>query len=417
MVDGQKLNEVVLPLMNVSRRATCGKVDPLEVLNKSQTYITTAGYKNTFAYQKLIQILIWQVISPEKAFVLGGSWRIPVMHGLLDKSFITDLKADGTFNEMSFGREYESTWTGSAEDSFFSADVFDKYRVIQYAEDKYSLKNGKNTYYILSVDVGRLSDKTAVMVFKVIPNSQGVALKYLVNIYVMEDEHFEKQAIKIKNICEKFNAQKIIIDGNGMGVGLLDYMIKNNVDSETGLEYTSYGIDYQSDEEENHYKKYETNDTKKRMIFIIKANAQINNDAHVNVLSQLSSGKIRLLIDHQIAKTKLLATKKGQSYSPEERAEYLKPYTYTSILKEEMTNLREKKDSTGKVSLERVNRKISKDRFSAFEYGLYYIKLQEDKEKKVKINLSNFILGTKRSSTHKKTKIHRVYTRRGNKDV
>ena len=73
MVDGQKLNEVVLPLMNVSRRATCGKVDPLEVLNKSQTYITTAGYKNTFAYQKLIQILIWQVISPEKAFVLGGS--------------------------------------------------------------------------------------------------------------------------------------------------------------------------------------------------------------------------------------------------------------------------------------------------------------------------------------------------------
>lgn len=95
MVDGEKLNAVILPLMNVSRRATCGLVDPDEILNKSQTYITTAGYKNTFAYQKLIQILIWQVINPKKAFVLGGSWRIPVMHNLLDKSFITDLKADG----------------------------------------------------------------------------------------------------------------------------------------------------------------------------------------------------------------------------------------------------------------------------------------------------------------------------------
>ena len=73
MVDGQKLNEVILPLMNVSRRATCGEVDPDEILNKSQTYITTAGFKNTFAYQKLIQILVWQVVSPGKAFVLGGS--------------------------------------------------------------------------------------------------------------------------------------------------------------------------------------------------------------------------------------------------------------------------------------------------------------------------------------------------------
>ena len=43
MIDGQKLNEVILPLMNVSRRTACGKVDPNEILNKSQTYITTAG--------------------------------------------------------------------------------------------------------------------------------------------------------------------------------------------------------------------------------------------------------------------------------------------------------------------------------------------------------------------------------------
>jgi hypothetical protein len=26
---------------------------------------------------------------------MGGSWRIPVMHNLLDKTFVQDLKADG----------------------------------------------------------------------------------------------------------------------------------------------------------------------------------------------------------------------------------------------------------------------------------------------------------------------------------
>ena len=335
------------------------------------------------------------------------------MHNLLDKSFVQDLKADGTFNEMSFGREYESVWTGSAEDSFFNADVFDKYRVIQFAEDKSTMKRSKDSYYIMSVDVGRLRDKTAVMIFKVVPRPQGSSLKQLVNIFIMEDEHFESQSIKIKNICERFDAEKIVLDANGLGVGLVDYLVKTNIDHETGIEYPPYGVDYQTEDQEKDYKRYETAGMKKNMLYLIKATAEINSEAHVNALSQLASGKIRLLIDHQIAKQKLLATKKGSTMSPEERAEYLRPFTYTSILKEEMTNLREKKDLSGKIALERVNRKISKDRFSAFEYGLYYIKLQEEKLKKTKVNLNNFILGTKSGNTRMSpVKKRHVYTRR-----
>lgn len=81
--------------MNVSRIAKNGEVDPEESLNKSQIYITTAGYKNTFSYDKLIQILIWQIVNPKKAITLGGTWRIPVKMKLLDRSFIKDLKMDG----------------------------------------------------------------------------------------------------------------------------------------------------------------------------------------------------------------------------------------------------------------------------------------------------------------------------------
>lgn len=49
LVDGTALNEVIIPLMNVSRRCANGEVDPEETLNKSQVYITTAGWKSTFA--------------------------------------------------------------------------------------------------------------------------------------------------------------------------------------------------------------------------------------------------------------------------------------------------------------------------------------------------------------------------------
>ena len=42
-IDGTILNEVILPIMNVSRRAANGEKDDEEVLNKSQIYVTTAG--------------------------------------------------------------------------------------------------------------------------------------------------------------------------------------------------------------------------------------------------------------------------------------------------------------------------------------------------------------------------------------
>lgn len=83
-----------------------GKVDPDEILNQSQSYITTAGYKSTFSYDKMIQILCQSIARPEQAIVLGGSLKTPMMEGLLSKSFISDLRLDGTFNEASFDREY-----------------------------------------------------------------------------------------------------------------------------------------------------------------------------------------------------------------------------------------------------------------------------------------------------------------------
>ena len=68
---------------------------------------TTAGYKNTYSYEKLIQLLVRMVVEPDKAFILGGTYRIPVLLGLQPKNFIADLKKDSTFNEASFGREYK----------------------------------------------------------------------------------------------------------------------------------------------------------------------------------------------------------------------------------------------------------------------------------------------------------------------
>ena len=81
--------------MNVNRSTPMGKVDPNDRMNKSQIYITSAGFKSHFSYKKQIQLLVWQMLREDKSFVMGGSWRTPVYMGLLDRGFVNDLKADG----------------------------------------------------------------------------------------------------------------------------------------------------------------------------------------------------------------------------------------------------------------------------------------------------------------------------------
>ena len=388
LIDGTALNEVIIPLMNVSRRTATGEVDPDETLNKSQIYVTTAGWKGTFPYDKLIQLLIWQIVKPGQSIVLGGTWRVPVLMKLLDRNFVKDLKADGTFNEASFAREYESVWSGTVEDAFFNAEVFDKHRVLNQPEYEYSGRSSKDAYYVISVDVGRKGCASVACVFKVTPQPQGNALKTLVNIYTYDEEHFEDQAINLKKLYHKYNARSIVIDGNGLGIGLVDYMVKNQIDPITNETWFNFGVE---NDDEGFYKKYKTEDTVQDAMYIIKANAPINTEAHANAQSQLSSGKVKFLLDERTAKAKLLNTKLGQNMTPEERAEYLKPFTLTSILKEEMMNLREEHDGVN-IILKPANRSIKKDKFSAFEYGLYYIKQQEDsKKKKKKFNVKDML--------------------------
>lgn len=378
-IDDTILREVIIPVMAISRRAKDGTTNEKEPLNKSQIYITTAGYKGTFPYDRLIGFLVRMVTQPDRCLVLGGTWRTPVGVGLQSKTFITDQKNEGTYNEASFEREYESKWSGTVEDAFFNGEHFNRNRKLLQPEYEASGRSASGAYYVISVDVGRKGCDSVVCAFKVTPQSQGPSIKSLVNIYTVSDEHFEDQAIFIKKLYYKYKARALVIDANGLGIGLVDYMVKSQED-ENGDFLPDFGV---INDDEGYYKKYRTNTTEFDAMYLIKANAPINTECHTNAQVQLSSGKVKFLIDEKTAKEKLLGTVRGQKMTSEERAEYLKPFTLTSILREEMLNLREENEGIN-IILKQANRGIRKDKFSAFEYGLYYIKQEEDSKKKKK---------------------------------
>lgn len=312
--------------------------------------------------------------------VLGGTYKIPVLVHLLDKNFVNDLRMDGTFNETSFAREYESKWAGTAENAYFSAETFDRHRILKQPEYEPSGRSSKGSYYILSVDVGRKGDNTAILIFKVTPQPQGASIKSLVNLYSFNDMHFEEQAIEIKKLYYKYKAKRVIIDGNGAGIGLIDFMVKPQINPDTNETFADFGVYNDKDGE---YKKYKSKVCEEDAMYIIKANAPLNTEAHANCQTQLSSGKVKFLIDERTAKVKLLGTKVGQNMTPEKRMEYLRPFTLTSILEEEMLNLKEENEGLN-IILKQANKGIKKDKFSSLEYALYYIREEEDNKKKKK---------------------------------
>lgn len=402
--DGDQLNSIVLPLMNVNRRMANGLLNNYEP-HQAQIYITSAGNKNSYAYDRMKELLLNSIIAPDQAFVWGCDYRIPVMAGLIPKNYVSELKMSGTFKEDDFAREYMSIWTGGSSDSWLNYDTLSKRRVIVNTELKrkdnpQKLGYNHEQFYILSIDVARLCAETTICVFKVLPNINGF-IKKLVNIEVLPEKlHFEHQAARIKEMIEVYQPREVVIDGNGLGVGLMDYMIQYSKHDVSGMVYPPYGAINDED-----YLNKQPRDCQK-LIYVMKATSGsgVNSQGTINSIcfSEVVSGKVHFLIKEQDAKTRMLATKKGMNLPVEARIRRLRPYTLTTILLEELLNMRIKDGSINQnnLVLERINTSMGKDKFSAFEYGLYRIKEYEiqymKKKTRAKRDLKAFMQFTSR---------------------
>ena len=378
--DEELVNTVVLPLMNVSRRLPDGTVNPKEP-NQQQICATSAWLKTSFAYIKLIDMFVDSIINPNSTFVFGCDYRVPVMHGLLARDFVNKLKMSPSFNEETFAREYLSIWTGGGDESWFDFDKLQRYRKIKNPEKHANFRVGSNQYYLISVDVGRLSDQTVACIWRV-NILQDKHYATLVNLFVLgrqaEKKTFQEQAIDIKRLVNDFQPREVIIDCNGLGVGLADVMIQTQIDDD-GVEYGPLGF-FNNDD----YKKIQPKDCP-TILYSLKANGPLNSKIHGNAYTRVNNGLVRFLIKEQDARSMLLATKTGQRMSLRERVERLMPHEMTTKLFEEMANLRLKRGGTGlDIVLEQINAHYPKDKYSAFAYGLWRIKEIEEEQFKRK---------------------------------
>lgn len=374
--DPDIIQEVIIPTLAIQRRAANGEFNKQETISQQKICVTTAGYKDTYAYHTLIRTLLRQLTEPNKAIVLGGSYKIPIIAGLQNMDFIRQQKLSGTFNPTSFGREYLSRWSSGSENAYFAAEVFDRYRSLQEPVFEREENLGKGVGYIMAIDVGRFSDQSEVAIWKYIPQTGTTSTKHLVNITSFEQMHFSEQAVEIKLLYNRYKPEKVVIDGAGLGAGLVDELIKPQVDVRTNQYLNPWGV---ANDDKGYYKQFKTADTINNLLYIIKANAPFNTEMYANLQTQLTTGKLRFLIDERQAKMKMDASraKKFKDMTEDEKANWIVPFTQTSLLKDQMINLEEKHEGVN-IILDRTNKNIRKDKVSAMGYGLWYIKVEID---------------------------------------
>lgn len=123
----------------------------------------------------------------------------------------------------------------------------------------------------------------------------------------------------------------------------------------------------------------------------------MNSDMHSSLYAKVYSGCVNFLISEQEAKTKLMATKIGQKMKPEQRIARLMPHELTSILINEIMNLKIKPTGvSNQIAVEQINKRMLKDKFSALEMGVYRMVEMENEKNSHRRNRG---LGGKRKLT------------------
>lgn len=362
--DEESFNSVLLPIMANNRVAACGGEDPYE-MHKPTVIVTTAGTKQSFAFNVLKEYL-YDMVTGKSAYILGAGYELATGFKLLSLDYINDLKESPNFNPISFLREYGSVWSGSSENSLVDLETFRKARVLKDAEEK--AVPDKNIEYVLAYDVarseGNQNAQSALVVIKLIPKGDGTYSKHVVNVYSFEGTHFREQALFLKQKVNDFRARILVVDANGLGQGLIDQLILE-IDSNPPYEVVN----------DERYAKFKTSNSVP-MIFAIKSQSKETNasDIHNLFIQWMANNQVKFLESESQAKARM------KNKDMDKLAELLRPHIMTDFMQEEIMNL-EYKQSGHRTEVKQVSKGIQKDRFSALEYGLFWVYLEEQRNK------------------------------------
>lgn len=362
-------------------------------------WLSSAYFKDHWSYLKCIDTFKAMIYDEKKQFICGFPYQLSIEEGLLDAEQVEDEMSESDFSEVKWSMEMLAMWYGSGEDAFFDFNSISKNRRIKYPmlPDKLSNKIGNSALVkisqkqngeirILSADIALMSSKknnndaTAIFINQMLPTKAGRYTSNIVYTDACEGLRTDDQALMIRKLYDEFMCDYIVLDANGIGLGVFDSLARDIVDPETGEVYPALSCCNNTEMASRC-----TVTGADKVIWAIKASASFNSDSAFLLREGFRSGRIRLLINEYDAEEALSDIKGYASLSPSDKLKLQLPYINTTLLVDELTNL-EHEESSGKIKIsEKAGKR--KDRYSSLSYN-YYVAMQIEQKKSRKQSTS-----------------------------
>lgn len=345
-----------------------------------EIYMSSAYFKSSWAYRKAQSYTLNFFDDTKKYFICGLPYQVSVREGLLSRSQLEDEMSEADYNELVQQMEMECLWFGDTDGSLFKFDELTARRRLRKAFPPLSFCNDKITIpkltatgkRILSIDVALMqstkkkkNDASAIFINDLIQVNDTAYQSNFVYGETFEGLKTDELGMIVMKYFYEYQCTDLVLDTNGIGLGVYDFITKDQICQENGKRYRAMTCINDKDMAE----RCKVRDANK-VVWSVKANANFNNEICVLLRNGIQNGKINFLISEQDADSSLKETYKGYfKMSPTEQAKLKMSYIQTTFAVYELIKL-DHEVKNGNIKVKEVEG-MRKDRYSSIAYSYW----------------------------------------------
>lgn len=345
-----------------------------------EIYMSSAYFKSSWAYRKAQSYTLNFFDDTKKYFICGLPYQVSVREGLLSRSQLEDEMSEADYNELVQQMEMECLWFGDTDGSLFKFDELTARRRLRKAFPPLSFCNDKITIpkltatgkRILSIDVALMqstkkkkNDASAIFINDLIQVNDTAYQSNFVYGETFEGLKTDELGMIVMKYFYEYQCTDLVLDTNGIGLGVYDFITKDQICQENGKRYQAMTCINDKDMAE----RCKIRDANK-VVWSVKANANFNNEICVLLRNGIQNGKINFLIPEQDADSSLKETYKGYfKMSPTDQAKLKMSYIQTTFAVYELIKL-DHEVKNGNIKVKEVEG-MRKDRYSSIAYSYW----------------------------------------------
>lgn len=387
MVDPDIVNRVLRKFLTAPRHP--GYLDNPEyehlMERNKEIYASSCWYESHWSFEKAFSYLK-NMIEGRKYGICALPYQLSIKENLLSREQVEDEMSESDFSEVGFYMEMECLWWSDTDGGLYSNEDISKNRTLKYVWYPPSVipsisdkrvripKKAQKEIRLLSVDLALMASSTkhdndaaSIFVGSMQPTYGDRYVNNIVYTENIEGMRADDLALVIRRRFEEYAGDYLVIDARGLGLPIVDLLMKDMEDPVTGEIYPAISCC----NNEDIAARCSVRGAPKK-IWAIMGSAQFNSECALGLREAFRQGFVRLPISEYDCEDELILLPGFNKLSVTERVDAKMPYVHTTLLGNELINLKYE----AKNNVIRVQEKsgMRKDRYSSLSYNVYVAK-------------------------------------------